>query len=273
VELRFVACKIHQVDPNWTDERKKNYTKHAMREYDIQKKLVHPRVVQLFDVFPIDLNSFCTVLEYCDGSDLDLYLKEKGQLSEREAKCIIMQVFSGLEYLNSGKGKERIIHYDLKPGNILFQQGEVKITDFGLSKVMSEQNLIEVDGIEITSQGAGTYWYLPPECFQTRSQGQIPVINTKVDVWSAGVILYQMLVGKKPFGDGQSAESLVSQGTIAKAFQVEFPQGKLVATETRAFIQRCLSYYPGQRPDILEIMNDPYIRPKGKANQALQESE
>ena len=50
--------------------------RHAIREYNIQKKLNHPRIVRLYDVFEIDANSFCTVLEYCDGHDLDFYLKQ-----------------------------------------------------------------------------------------------------------------------------------------------------------------------------------------------------
>jgi tousled-like kinase len=112
-ELRYVACKIHQLNSSWSDERKLNYTRHATREYNIHRSLNHPRVVQLYDVFAIDLNSFCTVLEYCDGQDLDMYLKTRHTLNEREARAIIMQVFSGLKYLN--EQKQRIIHYDLKP--------------------------------------------------------------------------------------------------------------------------------------------------------------
>lgn len=66
----MVACKIHQLNSMWSEQKKANYTKHAVREYNIHKDLVHPRVVQLFDVFKIDNNSFCTVLENCEGSDL-----------------------------------------------------------------------------------------------------------------------------------------------------------------------------------------------------------
>lgn len=112
-----------------------------------------------------------------------------------------MQIFGGLRYLNrplsysgmhSGSGaavegssstnaageaaglstpnnvnpskRRSIIHYDLKPANILFDEmGDVKITDFGLAKIIDETN--EGTSMELTSQGAGTYWYLPPECF------------------------------------------------------------------------------------------------------------
>lgn len=89
---REVACKIHQLNSHWTEERKRSYIRHAIREYNIHKTLVHPNVVRLYDIFEIDNNSFCTILEYCEGHDLDEYLKEQGTLSEREARVITAQV-------------------------------------------------------------------------------------------------------------------------------------------------------------------------------------
>ena len=117
-EQRYVACKIHQLNKDWKEDKKANYIKHALREYNIHKQLDHPRIVRLFDVFEIDSNSFCTVLEYCDGHDLDFYLKQHKFIPEREARSIIMQVVHALKYLN--EIKPAIIHYDLKPGEFLF---------------------------------------------------------------------------------------------------------------------------------------------------------
>ena len=91
-EQRYVACKIHQLNKDWKDDKKANYIKHALREYNIHKALEHSRIVNLFDVFEIDANSFCTVLEYCDGHDLDFHLKQHKTIAEREARSIIMQV-------------------------------------------------------------------------------------------------------------------------------------------------------------------------------------
>jgi len=251
VELRQVACKIHQLNTQWPEAKKQNYTKHACREYNIHKSLVHPRVVRLYDVFEIDENSFCTVLEYCKGGDLDTYLKTHRRLAEREAKMIILQIFSGLKYLNS---RERpIIHYDLKPGNILFDElGGIKITDFGLSKIMEK----DTDAMELTSQGAGTYWYLPPECFET---GATPQISPKVDVWSAGVIFYQMLYGKKPFGNNLSQHKILQDGIIIKSANVDFPAKPQVATQAKEFICRCLTAVQKHRPDVLACWNDAYL--------------
>lgn len=85
------------------------------------------------------------------------------------------------------------------PGNILLGSGslsgEIKITDFGLSKIMDDDNYSPEYGMDLTSQGAGTYWYLPPECFVVGKTP--PKISSKVDVWSVGVIFYQCLYGKK----------------------------------------------------------------------------
>lgn len=74
--------------------------RHALREYNIHKALDHPRVVKLYDVFEIDANSFCTVLEYCDGHDLDFYLKQHKTIPEREARSIIMQASISSLYIS-----------------------------------------------------------------------------------------------------------------------------------------------------------------------------
>lgn len=115
--------------------------------------------------FDIDGNAWASVMDFCEGRDLDFYLKLYNHFSEKEGKSIITQVIRALHYLHSQPSP--IIHYDLKPGNILYHNSEVKLTDFGLSKVMDDLEQGESQ-MELTSQGAGTYWYLPPECFDQR---------------------------------------------------------------------------------------------------------
>lgn len=259
-EYTRVACKIHQLNAHWSDEKKQNYTKHATREYAIHKSVRHDRVVRLFDVFEIDMVSFATVLECCEGPDLDYYLKELKTLPEREARAILVQIISALAYLN---GREHpIIHYDLKPANILFDgSAAVKITDFGLSKIMDGDGGnggAGTHGIELTSQGAGTYWYLPPECFRTGPSP--PKISSKVDVWSVGVIFYQMLFGKRPFGDGMSQEMLLTEQTILNAREVKFPDNVKISDVAKDFIRQCLKYHAHSRPDVLKLSKHPYLR-------------
>ena len=280
VSLRDVAVKVHELNSTWSDHKKALYLKHATREYKIHLCLKHPRIVQLWDVFEIDSSSFATVLEHCDGTDLELYLKKNKYLCEKEARAILLQILAGLRYLSSGgdlpvsdsqgnpvdekyaKSKPKrpcIIHYDLKPGNILFDKnGGIKITDFGLSKIMEPADT-ESTGIELTSQGAGTYWYLPPECFLC---DRAPKISSKVDVWSVGVIFYQMLYGKRPFGEGMTQDKILLDNTIVKAKQVDFPEKPHVTGEAKLFIKRCLTYSQEFRPDVKTICQDPYLRQK-----------
>ncbi|CAD5215542.1 unnamed protein product [Bursaphelenchus okinawaensis] len=256
----YVACKIHHVHKDWKEDKKANYVKHAMREKDIHKSLNHARIVRLFDLFTIDNDSFCTVLEYCDGNDLDFYLKQHKQIGEKEARSIIMQVVSALKYLNERKSP--VIHYDLKPANILLQSGtaggEIKITDFGLSKTM--ENSDDGESIELTSQGAGTYWYLPPETFQSYGHGIAPKISSKVDVWSVGVIFYQCLYGKRPFGHERTQQQILQEKTILNACEVAFPQNPKISPGAQDFIRCCLQYNKDDRSDVFQLSKHEYLR-------------
>uniref|UniRef100_A0A8C8K7S9 non-specific serine/threonine protein kinase n=1 Tax=Oncorhynchus tshawytscha TaxID=74940 RepID=A0A8C8K7S9_ONCTS len=259
-EQRYAAVKIHQLNKNWREEKKENYHKHACREYRIHKQLDHPRIVKLYDYFSLDTDTFCTVLEFCEGNDLDFYLKQNKLMSEKEARSIVMQIVNALRYLN--EIKPPIIHYDLKPGNILLVDGtacgEIKITDFGLSKIMDDDNY-GVDGMDLTSQGAGTYWYLPPECFVVGKEP--PKISNKVDVWSVGVIFFQCLYGRKPFGHNQSQQDILQENTILKATEVQFPAKPQASTEAKAFIRRCLAYRKEARFDVHQLGTDTYLLP------------
>ncbi|CAL9690259.1 unnamed protein product [Knipowitschia caucasica] len=260
IEQRYAAVKIHQLNKNWREEKKENYHKHACREYRIHKELDHPRIVKLYDYFSLDTDTFCTVMEYCDGNDLDFYLKQHKLMSEKEGRSIVMQIVNALKYLN--EIKPPIIHYDLKPGNILLVDGtacgEIKITDFGLSKIMDDDNY-GVDGMDLTSQGAGTYWYLPPECFVVGKEP--PKISNKVDVWSVGVIFFQCLYGRKPFGHNQSQQDILQENTILKATDIQFPVKPVSSNEAKAFIRRCLAYRKEDRIDVHQLGSDPYLLP------------
>eukprot|EP00891_Asterochloris_glomerata_P008382 jgi/Astpho2/8382/e_gw1.00122.67.1_t len=231
-DMQEVAVKMHGLHSNWSDSKKASYVKHAVRESRIHQQLRHPRVVACLDLIEVDSNTFASILELCPGGDLDSHLQEHQVLPEKEARAITSQIFAGLAYLN--EPGRRFIHYDLKPANILFNAfGEVKIADFGLSKVVEEG---QTRGMELTSQGVGTYWYLPPECFEIGTRP--PTISNKVDVWSVGVILYQMLYGRRPFGEGVSQEMLLRDSVMLNANTVTFPSKPAVSAEGKDFINR-----------------------------------
>jgi len=259
IEMQHVAVKIHQLESSWSDAKKENYTKHVSREYEIHRDVRHPRIVSLYSVFEIDTDSFATVLECCKGTDLDTMLKDKGRLPERDARAILLQILSGMKYLSSPSADGRrqgIIHYDLKPGNILFdEQGNAKITDFGLSKIVDTADA--GDSMELTSQGAGTYWYLPPECFLIDQDVRI---SNKVDVWSIGVIYFQMLFGRRPFGDGQSQDHILRNQTMLNATEVHFPSTPAISEGAKAFIRDSLAYDQHTRPNMSKLCEHSYLR-------------
>lgn len=262
-----VAVKMHQLDQAWSDDKKRAYVRHAAREYSIMRDLDHPRVVKLHDVFEVDDDTFATVLEYCSGDDLDAVLRARNTLPEPEAKAIVLQVLAGLHHLHSpaGDGPNRraaIIHYDLKPGNILFDaKGDAKITDFGLAKIIPSHQDSLATSLELTSQGAGTYWYLPPECFQSAHDrpGGPPRIHSNVDVWSVGVIFYQMLYGARPFGEGQSQQRILSERTMLRATNVSFPDNPDVSDQAKDFIRLCLRPSQADRPGVKLLCDHAYL--------------
>ena len=252
-EHKYVACKLIQLNENWSEQIKQSYLKHTIRENLILKKLNHKKIVKLYDTIEIDENSFCNILEYCSGNNLAIYIKKNGLVSEKIAKIIIHQILEALLYLNNLSNK--IIHYDLKPENILFNEYmEVKLTDFGLAKIIEENT----DYIQLTSQGVGTYWYLPPECFE---ENKNIAINSKVDIWSLGVISFEMIFNKKPFGQGCSSQkNLVKEKIIQNAYKVEFPQKPEISDDLKDFIINCLKYNKKERYDVFQAFNSKFIQ-------------
>ncbi|XP_036195976.1 serine/threonine-protein kinase tousled-like 2 isoform X8 [Myotis myotis] len=101
--------------------------------------------------------------------------------------------------------------------------------------------------------------YLPPECFVVGKEP--PKISNKVDVWSVGVIFYQCLYGRKPFGHNQSQQDILQENTILKATEVQFPPKPVVTPEAKAFIRRCLAYRKEDRIDVQQLACDPYLLP------------
>ena len=125
----------------------------------------------------------------------------------------------------------------------MFSEGVIKILDFGLSKIMYG----EETRMDLTSQGVGTYWYLPPEAFEEFE----PKISAKLDVWSVGVIFFELLYGKKPFGHGISQNDIYDKGIILEAFKVmypsETPRKTRVSDSAKEFIAACLKYNQDDR--------------------------
>ena len=125
-------------------------------------------------------------MPYCNGASLAEMLRKHGALPERDAKSILVGVLHGLRHLHGLR--ERVIHFDLKPANILFHEGEVKLSDFGLSKVMGEQGAggAPPTAMELTSYGSGTHGYLlPPSATRATPRGSTRRSTSSVRASSA----------------------------------------------------------------------------------------
>lgn len=148
----------------------------------------HPNVLPIIDAEEYD-GQVVIVSEYASGGSLADKLKSEGKLSIEQAIEMIMGVLSGLEYLHSKK----IIHRDIKPQNILLQGETPRLSDFGISRAMQTT--------AISSTIIGTDAYMSPEAYQG-------VRSIQTDIWSVGVVLYQLLNGYLPFPQEHPSERM-----------------------------------------------------------------
>jgi predicted Ser/Thr protein kinase len=152
-----------------------------LEEARVLDRLHHPNIVQVNGLDVID-GKVIIDMEYVQGRNLQDILRERPQLPLSDALDIAAQIAEGLGYAHSN----RTVHRDVKPANIIIaRDGRVKLVDFGLAEVL---------GTNSFAGGAGTYAYMAPEDFDAQGQS-----NRQSDIWAAGVILYEMLAGRRPF--------------------------------------------------------------------------
>ncbi|HED24590.1 MAG TPA: serine/threonine-protein kinase [Firmicutes bacterium] len=161
------------------------------REAQSAAALSHPHIVNIYDVGE-ENGTYFMVMEYVDGQNLKDYIREKGRLPVEEAIHIAAQIAEALEEAHAAG----MVHRDIKPQNILFSRdGKVKVTDFGIA--------IAGDGVTVTvgDQIVGSVQYISPE----QARGGIAVKQS--DLYSLGIVLYEMVTGKVPF-TGESPVAL-----------------------------------------------------------------
>jgi len=230
---------------------KKNKTKPSdielvRTEIDVMKLCHHPNVVHLLDHFE-NAEYIFIVMEYIRGGRLTDYMKEKKfNFTEKRAAEIIYQIALGVKYLH----KYGIIHRDLKPDNIMLTEasdkGQIKIMDFGLSKILGKK--------EKTVDGFGTLTFVSPEVLIRKPY------NKEIDIWSIGVILYLILSGDLPFDDEEDDEQKIAKSIVFN--EVEFPQKKFGnrSKEVINLIKGCLTKEPKNRIKIDEILKSDWIK-------------
>ena len=230
---------------------KKNKTKPSdielvRTEIDVMKLCHHPNVVHLLDHFE-NAEYIFIVMEYIRGGRLTDYMKEKKfNFTEKRAAEIIYQIAMGVKYLH----KYGIIHRDLKPDNIMLTEasdkGQIKIMDFGLSKILGKK--------EKTVDGFGTLTFVSPEVLIRKPY------NKEIDIWSIGVILYLILSGDLPFDDEDDDEQKIAKSIVFN--EVEFPPKKFGnrSKEVISLIKKCLTKEPKNRIKIDEIIKSDWIQ-------------
>ena len=176
---RQVAIKV--LPPNLTrdDTAKQRF----LQEAKAASALDHPNICNIHEINETDDGQLYLVMAYYEGETLKQRI-ERGSLPVDDAIDIATQVGQGLAEAH-GAG---IVHCDIKPANVLIaKSGVVKILDFGLAK------LVGVEGVTQTATAVGTVAYMSPE--QARGEG----VDHRTDIWSLGVVLYEMLSGQPPF--------------------------------------------------------------------------
>lgn len=144
------------------------------------QKLKHPNIVQLYEVITT-ANNIYLVMEFCSGGDLKRYCSTR-KITEEMALNIIKQITKGFEEMT----RFGIIHRDLKPANILVHQEVFKICDFGFAKLFGESG-------RMARTFVGTPIYMSPQVLSQKHY------TSKTDVWSLGVMFYELLFGKLPY--------------------------------------------------------------------------
>ena len=188
---RDVAVKILRGDLAG-DEK---FVRRFQREAIAASSLSHPNIVEMYDVGEDD-GKYFIVMEYIEGQTLKNLIKKRGALTLSEVIDIMLQLTSGLACAH----ESYIIHRDIKPQNVLIlDDGRVKITDFGIAMALNSNELTQTNSV------MGSVHYLPPE--QANGSGA----TIKSDIYSTGILMYELLTGKLPFKGDNAVEIAIKQ--------------------------------------------------------------
>ena len=183
---RDVAVKVLRGDLS-NDEK---FVRRFQREALNASSLSHPNIVEVYDVGD-DNGQYFIVMEYIEGKNLKDLLKKRGKLTTSEVVDIMTQIADGLSVAHDSY----IIHRDIKPQNIMIlENGLVKITDFGIAMAMNATQLTQTNSV------MGSVHYLPPE--QASGKGS----TLKSDIYSMGILMYELLTGKLPYRGDNAVE-------------------------------------------------------------------
>jgi len=234
-----VAIKVIEKKQN-----KKSLWIEIKTEIDIMRTVNHPNIINFIDDFHNSEYSFI-VMEYIKyGSLQTLLANKKTLIKEKTIISAAFQIAKGIKYLHS----LGIVHRDIKPSNILIdsyqneEKFKVKITDFGLSKILGK--------FEETKEAGGTLYFIPPEALLDK------ITTRKVDIWSFGVTIYFALFSKYPF----KLKKLKNAYTLDYDSLSYLENLNTKSEELRDLLTKCFTYKPEDRIEIDEIIAHPLFK-------------
>jgi predicted Ser/Thr protein kinase len=184
---RLVALKILPPQIGLPEAFAERFT----REARSLARLSHPRIVMIYDFGRTESGLYYFIMEFVDGTDLRRVI-QTGRISAAEALAIIPQICEALQYAH----EEGIVHRDIKPENILLnRRGQVRIADFGLAKIVDSPASDSASTLTRIGQKMGTPHYMAPEQIEHPAR-----VDHRADIYSLGVVFYEMLTGELPLG-------------------------------------------------------------------------
>ena len=208
-------------------------------EIKIHKSLHHPQIVA-FEHYFEDTENVYILLEMCHNQTLNELLKRRKRLTEIEVQCYIVQLIKALKYLHS----HRVIHRDLKLGNLfLTDKMELKVGDFGLA------TKLDFEG-ERKRTVCGTPNYIAPEILDGKTGH-----SYEVDIWSLGVIIYTLIIGKPPF----ETRDVKTTYKRIKMNAYSFPETAIISEAAKNLISQILVTDPGKRPTLDQILTHDFF--------------
>ena len=221
------------------------------RETLLMARFQHPYAVTLYDASLNDPNGPCIVMEYVRGINLEALLQKNGRFSAGRVGRLMGQLCEALQAAHD----EGIIHRDLKPSNLMVvdhdtPREKIKVMDFGLAKLLIESATIKNVTESNFDFAVGTPGYICPE--QVRGE----TVDHRSDIYSVGVIMYELLTGRLPFNGPNSMDLMLAHATEKPPTFASLGLGKLIPASVEQVVASALEKDPAARPQTARELNE-----------------